>query len=201
MTYYAIRHIPTGHFLPATARRRGFTYDEPSHPGLFPPRMFTSLGAAKVALTWWLKGHTSVHRSGSSDWGDDYDEYWHTEAKVERRREDMEVVALALQEIEGPFVTPDTVDADLWRTLMGSERVRIVESNHNPNNLDEPIRDPNDFRFTISFGGPPSGSIYELQDTAGLLHAFAMAIKMDRHGETRSNEYDSINGGSPPENS
>ncbi len=52
MVCYAIRHNPSGLFLPA-GRARGFTYDEPSS-GI--PRLFSKRKAAEMAMKCWLAG-------------------------------------------------------------------------------------------------------------------------------------------------
>jgi len=52
-TFYAIRHKPSGGYIPV-ARGRGATWVEPSTTK--PPRLFETLHDAQVALTWWLKG-------------------------------------------------------------------------------------------------------------------------------------------------
>lgn len=101
MMFFAIRHKPTGGFMPQAATRRGgFTHDEPSVH--FPPRMFTREQDAKCALTWWLKGVTSV-TAGYNGWDGDYDEQWDTkmptvdsEWMAERTAEDFEVVKVEI---------------------------------------------------------------------------------------------------------
>lgn len=99
MRYFAILHKSTGFYLPPAlgAGGRGFTYQEPADPAIRAPRLFTSEGAAKTALTWWLKGITTVTHT-AADWfnGEDGDEHWHTAPVADRRAEDMEVVALHL---------------------------------------------------------------------------------------------------------
>lgn len=90
MIYYAIRHKPTGFYLPATQKRRGFTHDEPMDPKVIPPRLFPKKRSASSALDWWLDGLTSVFHDGEG--GED----WKTEKVESRRPEDMEVIKLHL---------------------------------------------------------------------------------------------------------
>jgi hypothetical protein len=58
--------------------------------------LFADKGAARRALTWWLKGITSVDRS-KDYFTNEYDETWHEEAMPERKAEDMEVVPCLLK--------------------------------------------------------------------------------------------------------
>lgn len=51
--FLAIRHIPSGGFLPAQTSY-GFTRTEPTL--VDPPRLFTKKGPAKQALARWLEG-------------------------------------------------------------------------------------------------------------------------------------------------
>ena len=93
---WVIRHKPTGHVMPQSSRKKhGYTHDEPvpleSHHC---PRLFAREQDAKTALTWWLKGETSVRYSG--DYYGEIDEDWHTEPVVERKAEDFEVVPMEL---------------------------------------------------------------------------------------------------------
>jgi hypothetical protein len=100
MTYWAIRHKPSGGFLPA-GRKRGFTHDQPSTE--LPPRLFTKRRAAKAALRCWLMGDWKEETSGgSSYYGDDYDIYPVPPSKppADRKPEEMEVVMLLLVAIE-----------------------------------------------------------------------------------------------------
>lgn len=103
---FAIRHKPSGHYLPEPTGRmgRGGSYVEPVKPvaGLLStyPRMFLTERSAANALTQWLRGkHTMLH-----GWEQDG---WETPAyKVEmgvtveavagRVREDMEVVEILI---------------------------------------------------------------------------------------------------------
>ena len=93
--YWVIRHKPSGGYLPGlpSGLRAGYTHTEPELHSV--PRLFADKGAARRALTWWLKGVTSVHRS--RDWDGDYDETWHEEAMPERKLEDMEVVSCLMK--------------------------------------------------------------------------------------------------------
>ncbi len=94
MNYYILQHKPTGRVLPHVGR--GFTHAELHDPAVWPPRLFTGIGAAKTALTWWLKGRTSVTYTRGDGWEVGADEHWHTEPVEDRRAEDMEVVLVHL---------------------------------------------------------------------------------------------------------
>lgn len=56
MIFYAIKHIPTGGYLPLnkSGSARGGTWVEPTKEE--PPRLFRTAHGARVALAWWLKG-------------------------------------------------------------------------------------------------------------------------------------------------
>lgn len=61
--FFAIQHIPTGHFLPEYGSRKGrggYTKDEPQALADFPPRIFRNQTAATNALRWWLEGKAIV---------------------------------------------------------------------------------------------------------------------------------------------
>ncbi len=90
-TYYVIRKKGTHKYLPDPPGR-GKTWVEPIVGQ--PPRLFCSERAAKVALTWWLKGITTVARG--RDYDGEYDETWTTEPEPHRKAEDMEVVPITL---------------------------------------------------------------------------------------------------------
>jgi len=96
---YAIRHKPTGHFLPQSKRRRGFTNDEPCPYPL--PRLFVREQDAKVALTWWLRGITEAEGHGPFD-GPDFDDGLTTTPVPGRKAEDMEIVPMVLSERAQP---------------------------------------------------------------------------------------------------
>ena len=87
--YLAIRHRPTGGFLPAS-RGYGFTREEPSL--VKPPRLFVRPSSATQALDYWLEGE---HYEGSDD-----PESGALTLKViprpHRRREEMEIVEIEL---------------------------------------------------------------------------------------------------------
>ena len=90
MEFWIIRHKPSGGYLPELSGvRAGYTHTEPQTTGV--PRLFTDAGGARRALTWWLKGTTSVHRYNDSFTGE-YDETWSTEVEEHRKAEDMEVI-------------------------------------------------------------------------------------------------------------
>lgn len=105
MEFWIIKHVPTGGYLPAGQGRngRGFTHQEVVPPlGPWAPRLFDSQASAKTALTWWLRGITTVTytQHGSSLWDDiDPSEDWHTEPQAHRRAEEMAIVRVRLTEV------------------------------------------------------------------------------------------------------
>lgn len=105
---YAIRHKPTGHFLPEPKGRmgRGGSFLEPVDCGLDHdnPRLFKSELSAKRALTAWLQGKHEPEFGYECD--DGYNSYRVLEGMTiipvdSRRKSDMEIVSfrLILEEI------------------------------------------------------------------------------------------------------
>lgn len=96
MKFWAIKRPSDGAFLPEV--RKGYTYSEPRFD--LPPRLFTSKGAAKTALTHWLRGTCSVHVSSSFGFEDESVDVEHKVTKVEGRAEQgLVVVCLKLKEV------------------------------------------------------------------------------------------------------
>lgn len=91
--FYAIRHLPSGGFLPEV--HKGYTFSEPSTKECDVPRLFTTKAGAKRALSWWLKGITMVHRS--RDYEGEYDETWQLDAQPHRKAENMEIALVLLK--------------------------------------------------------------------------------------------------------
>lgn len=103
--FFAIRHKPTGHYLPEHGSRKGrggYTNDEPD-PNK-PPRMFASKHHAESALIWWLKGIVGVSYHYDSYDGD-YDEIKTMEPMPHRKAEDMEIVPVRVR-VSGPIAAP-----------------------------------------------------------------------------------------------
>ena len=93
---FAIKHKPSGGFLPEVSK--GYTFSEPDTTSV--PRLFTTKGGAKRALTWWLKGETTVKMLGTGwswDGPDEPEPDWTTKHRPERKEEDMEVVPVLLK--------------------------------------------------------------------------------------------------------
>lgn len=90
---YAIRHKPTGAYLPMRwESRRGYSHDEPI-PGAV-PRLFKNEKAAKAALKAWLAGTWTRHVSQT--YYGEYDEILETKPVESRKAEEMEVVKMWL---------------------------------------------------------------------------------------------------------
>lgn len=96
---YAIRHIPTGHFLPMSFERgHRHSHDEPTANCI--PRLFPNQHSAKSALTQWLRGKWT--NSPYAVYEEGY--YSHSEQELEvepvpsRKAEEMEIVTLSVRE-------------------------------------------------------------------------------------------------------
>jgi len=93
--FYAIRHKPSGGFLPEVGK--GYTSSEPNTVDV--PRLFTTKGGAKRALAWWLKGMfwtTKSYNYGYEGF-EESDEDWHEQLMPDRKPEDMEVIPVLLK--------------------------------------------------------------------------------------------------------
>lgn len=100
MTYFAVKHVPTGRYLPQLRRKRGYTHAEPAAPEDRVPRLHRTKRQAKTALTYWLKGA----------WNEDYAHNWESGAseycgnspspKPERKAEEMRIVKIRVEEVE-----------------------------------------------------------------------------------------------------
>lgn len=97
MKYYAIKHKPTGLFMPQM--RGGFSYWEPKGEPQ-PPRLFATRRAAANALTCWANGRYAKRFVTTQDSWDE--PYYQSEAGTEaepditRRRDDLQVVEITL---------------------------------------------------------------------------------------------------------
>lgn len=90
MQFFAIRHKPSGGFLPAISSY-GFTRCEPSCSD--PPRLFKEKRNATQALNWWLRGESFEHSHWSdNDLGPERSIEIRTIHKPGRRRADFEIV-------------------------------------------------------------------------------------------------------------
>ena len=97
MTFYAIKQRSTGAYLPSTddkgrARRRGFTYTEPSLTE--PPRLFRRYSSANLALKCWLKGRW--FRNDYQDLQGEYVESININP-ADRNKDDFDVVAIEIK--------------------------------------------------------------------------------------------------------
>lgn len=99
MDAWAIKHLPSGRYLPAPRGRggRGGTHVEIDDPGM--PRLFPSEASARAALRWWLGGtvHVGQHTTFNG-WVEDTDEDWTIKPTPHRKAEDMNVVRVRLTE-------------------------------------------------------------------------------------------------------
>lgn len=97
MKYYAIKHKPTGLFMPQM--RGGFSYWEPKGKQL-PPRLFATHRDAANALTCWVNGRYSRLLATESEgpWGPTYEVVNGTvpEPDITRKRDDLQIVLLIL---------------------------------------------------------------------------------------------------------
>jgi len=97
---YAIKHVPSGKFLPEpTGRsRRGGSHVGPEDPNEHPPRFFTKESTAKIVLSHWLRGIVVAERGtyGSPDY-EPYEDI-RTIPVPTRKREEMQIVKFNLIE-------------------------------------------------------------------------------------------------------
>ncbi len=93
MIYYAIRHKPSGGFLPGLRRRRGHTYVEPELMAKAAPRLHETEKGAKSALWYWLNGRMKQY----SSWDGEYDIDVDVKPAPERKAEDMEIVRIEVR--------------------------------------------------------------------------------------------------------
>jgi len=101
MVFWAIRHKPTGGYLPEPTGRmgRGGSHVEPvlHVDRMTEPRLFHTERAAKTALGTWLKGkvhHSAGYSCSGPDFLEEYYEELSTEHVPSRVREEMEIVPL-----------------------------------------------------------------------------------------------------------
>lgn len=93
MTCYAIKHLPTGGYLPQR-ERRGHTFEEPRVGCV--PRLFAREQSAKLALSAWLQGKWVAWR-GQTYFGE-YDEDITVKPQADRKPEEMAVVKIVIRE-------------------------------------------------------------------------------------------------------
>lgn len=95
-TVWAIRHIPTGAYIPSvrSTQGRGGSYLEPM-PGAF-PRLFQTKHAARMALVAWLKGHHVRHGYVDFESGHIVESGIKIQHQPHRKAEKMELVRLCL---------------------------------------------------------------------------------------------------------
>lgn len=92
LTLYAIRHDPSGYFLPARKNGRGYSHDEPRNPIEVLPRFFFKEIEAKRALTAWLQGEFFMRTGVPLDIYDPGEPELTVEARPSRKREEMSIV-------------------------------------------------------------------------------------------------------------
>lgn len=99
---YAIRHIPTGHYLPLSfSRGHRHSHDEPTPDCI--PRLFPTKQSARSALTQWSRGKWELRTFRESE-GWEHPSYDVQELEVEpvpsRNVDEMEIVPMFIGEIE-----------------------------------------------------------------------------------------------------
>lgn len=100
MIVYAIKHKPTGKFMPLKMTRCGVRGWSNWNPGVrdgfdTTPRIFKDRGSASKALSAWLLGQHTREYTQTAD--DDYVEVV-INYQPNRKREDMEVIQMLLTE-------------------------------------------------------------------------------------------------------
>lgn len=98
---FAIRHKPTGNFLPAHGKGvggvRGFSFDNPlPDGGKYGPRLFGRFLSAKVALSSWLQGEFQSKHDQSLDGESEIS--IEVKSRPDRVKADMEIVTFTLTE-------------------------------------------------------------------------------------------------------
>lgn len=102
---FAIRHKPTGRFMPIRMFRtssRGFSYWEPTEtrPGYLPydrnPRLFYSRQSAINAITMWSMGQWENAPTACGPFDEPERELAPMQPDVDRRRDDLEIVEFHL---------------------------------------------------------------------------------------------------------
>lgn len=89
--YWAIRHLPSGQYLPCPPElSHGFSRVEPG-PGI--PRLFPDKGSATRALGSWLRGAVTLKQVG---WGDCYETEFRLTKRPERKAHEMAVVRVGI---------------------------------------------------------------------------------------------------------
>lgn len=99
MTYYCIKHIPTGHVIPCANGRldRGGSWVEPVPANACLPRVFTQKRYARGWLTGWLKGAVAQHVH--ADWETGYvDDVRNVVVpKPHRKRDEYKIVTISFR--------------------------------------------------------------------------------------------------------
>jgi len=90
--FYAVRHRPTGLYLPVY---QGSTHYDFNNPTGGSPRLFTSLGAARGWLTMYCKGPIVKQFSHHYEYGTEYEGLGHDTSRARDRRE-FEIVRVTL---------------------------------------------------------------------------------------------------------
>ena len=97
LTLYAIRHDPSGCFLPARKNGRGYSHDEPKSHTEAMPRLFFKEIEAKRALTAWLQGVFLMAPGVALDMYDPGEPELTVEARPERKAEEMSIVTVKVK--------------------------------------------------------------------------------------------------------
>lgn len=98
MIFYAIRHKPTGFYLPLRKTRRGNTHSNPEINCI--PRLFIKRQSASMALSWWLGGRSEISYY-TVGYEEPEDRVGIKTVKDESRKaEDMEIIKMDLLEAE-----------------------------------------------------------------------------------------------------
>lgn len=98
VTWYVIKHIPTGKIIPCASGKmeRGGSWVEPEDPKVALPKVFSEKRYAKGWLTSWLKGAVTMH--WSTDWESGHQEgRLETVSKPHRKREEYKIVPLSFR--------------------------------------------------------------------------------------------------------
>lgn len=100
ITFWFVRHKPSGGYLPEPAGRmgRGGSHVEPvvhTEDPATTPRVFTTKRSATNALSSWLRGKV-YHSSGYDGWDNEYYEGTDLVPVPSRKKDEMEIISVEL---------------------------------------------------------------------------------------------------------
>lgn len=137
MNVYAVKHIPTGLFMPQRNQARGSSNWTPGLPDsdheTTHMRIFPTMQAARCAMHSWLRGRVQVSRGG---YGEDYEEDMKIIKDPTRRKQDVEVMIFTLvpvltEQTESDVTTVQAAGSKVVVGIMGGTRFHGMLSHLN----------------------------------------------------------------------